>query len=330
LAKVIYYLAGSPSLEQSKRVVDKARANNFLFSFAHPEARKSAEHFCLHPHRRIFIDSGAYSVWNIGETVKLAEYIAFCKRMMSIAKCQLTFAALDVIPGSKSGPKPTEAEKTKACEVGWDNYQTMKQEGVPCLMTFHQFEHKRWLTRIADDSDYFAVAPRKSRDVTTDQKRQFLEHVFNEFKGRDGLPIKRIHGLGVSSSDFMKRFPFYSVDTTAWLQSVKAHSRAMGIDGGLKTEYWTLSKWEDRARQCKVPTKYLREMLGYGEYGGPRDLGGNSGDYWLMYLAADRAVETECRITDLWRNKGVDWGDHPRHDRLPFLCNHLPTQIVET
>jgi hypothetical protein len=321
---VIYYLAGSPSLEQLERVANKAKANNFLFTFAGSEARKCAKHFCVQPQRRIFIDSGAFSVWTKGAKVDLDEYLAFCKQIMGMAKCQVVFAALDVIPGKKNGPNPTGQEIERACDEGWNNFQTMKQEGIPCLMTFHQYEHHKWLTRIADDSDYFAVAPRKSRDVTTDQKRKFLEQVFDEFKGKDGLPTKKIHGLGVSSSELMRQFPFYSLDNTAWLQSVRSHSRAMS--SGFRTQYWTLKDWEDLAREQKMPTrsiKRLREMLGYGVYGEKADPEGNSGHYWLMYVAMDLAVETECRITDFWRSLGVDWGNHPRHDRLPFLCNSL-------
>jgi hypothetical protein len=319
---VIYYLAGSPSLEQLERVANKAQANNFLFTFAGSEARKCAKHFCIQPQRRIFIDSGAFSVWTKGAKVDLGEYLAFCKQIMGIAKCQVVFAALDVIPGKKNGPNPTGQEIARACDEGWNNYQTMKQEGIPCLMTFHQYEHQKWLTRIADDSDYFAVAPRKSRDVTTDQKRKFLEQVFDEFKGKDSMPTKKIHGLGVSSSAFMGQFPFYSVDNTAWLQSVRSHSRSH-LRGDWKTAYMTLRDWEERASSDGIPTKFLRPMLGYGVPGEKADPEGNSGHYWLMYLAMDAAVESECRIADFWRNKGVDWGDHPRHDRLPFLCNSL-------
>jgi len=325
---VIYYLAGSPDVKHLERAANKAHANNFLFTFAQPGARKCAEHFCIQPQRRLFIDSGAFSVWNNGEKVDLGEYIAFCKAIMSRAKCQLVFAALDVIPGHKGGEKLTANDVAKACDEGWENYQAMKQAGIPCLMTFHQFEHRRWLTRIADDSDYFAVAPRK-KGVNDHQKREFLQQVFRYIEGKKGSVRKRSHGLGVSSTDFMRQFPFYSVDSTAWLQSVRSHSRAMG--GGFHTEYWPLRKWEDLARRDKMPTRFLREMLGYGVYGEPADPEGNSGHYWLMYLAIDRAVDTECRITDFWRSKGVDWGDHPRHDRFPALCNSLPpNSSVET
>jgi len=306
---MIYYLAGSPSRKHLEREADRADANHFLFTFANPNARKCAEYFCMQPQRRLFIDSGAFSVWNTGGKIKLGEYIAFCKEIKNKAKCQLVFAALDVIPGTKNGPNPTEYEIVQACEEGWDNYQTMKQEGIQCLMTFHQFEHRKWLTRIADDSEYFAVAPRKKR-VTNEQKQKFLEHVFSYIQGKE-IPLrKKIHGLGVSSVDWMKQFPFYSLDNSAWLQSFLSHSRAILAENGFRTEYWTLKDFVEHPRAGRLPIGALREMLGFGLRDEKADLEGSSGYYYLMFLAICSAVETECLITDFWRSNGVVWDGH--------------------
>jgi hypothetical protein len=185
----------------------------------------------------------------------------------------------------------------------------MKQEGIPCLMTYHQFEHRRWLTRIADDSEYFAVAPRKT-GVTNDQKQKFLGNVFGYIQGKETSLKKKIHGLGVSSAAWMKQFPFYSVDNRAWLQSFLSHSRAILTEDGFRTEYWTLKDFAEHARADRVPARGLREMLGYGLPGEKADLEGNSGHYYLMYLAMSCVVETECLITEFWRSKGVVWDDH--------------------
>jgi hypothetical protein len=189
----------------------------------------------------------------------------------------------------------------------------MKQKGIPCLMTFHQSEHRRGLTRIADDSDYFAVAPRKSEN--TKEKFKWLETVFHYLHGREagGEARKKIHGLGISSPEWMMQFPFYSVDNTAWLQSFRSHSRAQFNTASNRTKYMSLEDWEERARDCDMPTTYLREMLGYAKRGERSDPEGNSGYYWLMKLAMDAAVETERRITDSWQQKGVVW-----HEQKPI------------
>ena len=306
---MIYYLAGSPSPEHLERESKSADANNFLFTFAEPGARKCAEYFCVQPQRRLFIDSGAYSVWEKGAKVDLGEYIAFCKKIMSMAKCQVSFAALDVIPGSKGSSNPTDSEIARACDEGWDNYQTMKQEGIPCLMTFHQFEHRKQLTLIANDSEYFAVAPRK-RGVTNRQKLEWLASIFQYLGVKEGPGRKKIHGLGVSSTAFMMQFPFYSVDNTAWLQCFRSHARAVLTEDGFHTKYWRLRDFEKRTARERVSKHDLREMLGYSLPSEKADPNGAHGYYYLMYLAMSCAVETQFLITEFWRSKGVVWEDH--------------------
>jgi hypothetical protein len=323
---VILYLAeSSMTPKQLDRLADKAGANNFLFSFAFPRARSSIEHFCLQPYRRIFVDSGAFSAWTKGKKVDLGQYIAFCKHIIDVTKCPVVFAALDVIPGSKHGPNPTGLEIAKACDEGWDNYQTMKQEGVsPCLMTYHDFEHVRYLKRIADDSDYFAVAPRKSKEITTDIKLKFLEDVFGYIQGSEGSVRKKIHGFGVSSVPFMERFPFYTVDTTAWEQSIRSglyrHTSIRDRRANLK-----LKDLDDGV------SPDLRELLGLRGVAGEKvDQNGNSGTYFLAIQAMKGDVLLQRRITDLWQRKGVIWDDQPRECGWPDVpCNPPCTRCLE-
>jgi len=286
---VILYLSGSTTPTRLEHIANKAGANHFLFTFAHQDAQDCAKHFCLQPDRRTFIDSGAYSVWSNGGNVDLAAYIAFCKEIMGMAECPVVFAALDVIAGKKADDElPTEGEIEKACAEGWNNYQTMKQQGIPCLATYHQFDDLRWLKRIADDSDYFAVGPRK-RGVSAIHRFKWLQEVFRYFGSS-----KKIHGFGVSTVDWMKEFPFFSVDSTAWLQSARAHLHFRSRGG--RPLGWTLEQWKKLARKYGMPTRYLKKSLGYGTRGKKPDPNG-PGSYWLMFVAMW-----------VWQEKGVDFG----------------------
>jgi hypothetical protein len=296
---VIFYLAGTLENKLLERIANYAGANHFLCSFASKGAQKNAKYFCEQPHRRIFVDSGAFSAWTKGQKIDLGDYMVFCKQVASIAKCPVVFAALDVIPGKKGDRNATQAEIQMACDEGWDNYQAMKREGIaPCLMTFHQLEHRRQLTRIADDSDYFAVSPRK--DLPTRERLHWLENVFS-YLGR----TKRIHGLGVSSVDWMERFPFFSVDNTGWLPSVRANLRR--IERRTGPIYTPLSYWKKFARRHGIHTRYLREMLGFSAPGEKPDPEANRGIYFRAWVAMECDVETQSSVTELWRSKGVDW-----------------------
>jgi hypothetical protein len=326
---MILYIAGNLQVEMLELISRKiivgtnsgfVGAENFLCSFADRSAQETARHFCVQPQRRIFIDSGAYSAWKNAKKerhgkkrdghgkINLSDYIAFCKEVDGIARCPVVYAALDIIPQNL-----TDSEIQRACDEGWDNYQTMKQEGIsPCLMTYHQFEHKRQLTRIMDDSDYFAVSPRK-RDVSTETKLKWLRQVFREcgyLEGMDKPRInKKIHGLGVSSVDWMEQFPFFSVDNTAWLPASKAHLRRQPTR---LTKHWSLDDWFRvmRVEESIAPDlmkEDIRRGLGYASPGDKPDPDANTGVYFLVTLAMWRDVETQHRVTELWRSKGVDW-----------------------
>lgn len=297
---MIFYLAGSLQNEQYERIANKAGANHFLCSFANPGAQQNAKYFCQQPHRRIFVDSGAFSEWKNGRKIKLGDYMVFCKQVATMAKCPVVFAALDVIPGKKEERNPTQAEIQMACDEGWQNYQAMKREGIsPCLMTYHQLEHGRQLTRIADDSDYFAVSPRKN--LPPRERLHWLESVF-ACLGR----TKRIHGLGVSSVPWMERFPFFSVDNTGWVPSVKANLRRIETRTGPRN--MSLGEWKKKLAGRKgIYTRYLRKMLDYSLPGEKPDPEANRGIYFRALVAIKCDVETQSRVTELWRSKGVDW-----------------------
>src|SRR5437016_13770095 len=67
---VFLYIAGNLQVEMLEKIADRAGANHFLCSFADPSARKAAKYFCVQPHRRVFVDSGAYSAWTKGKPIK--------------------------------------------------------------------------------------------------------------------------------------------------------------------------------------------------------------------------------------------------------------------
>lgn len=319
---MLVYLAGSLSPEVLEICAERApvcvgpiRINgewalsgspNFLFTFADRDARKSAKHFCVQPHRRILIDGGAFATWNeegkhLGEGAEdehsLEQYIAFCKEIQKLAKCPVTFIALDVIPGKKDEMEASFAETEEASEQGWENYQRMKQAGIPCLATFRQGGYPKWLTRIADDSDYFAIALRE-RGTSMADKLAWLENVSKHVG-----PWKKIHGVGVSSKQLMKAFPFFSVDRTDWLRTGK-HNPSRMRNGAHRS----LDEWKEIAWRDHIPTRELRKMLGYGTFS-LADPEGRVGPYWLDTLAMAHELRRQYEVTEFWRRKGVVWGD---------------------
>lgn len=356
---MLLYLAGELGPERLERLANKAGTNNFLFTFAHAGARSCARYFCVQPQRRIFIDSGSFTAWT--KEIKLddkylGEYMEFCKEIQRLAKCPVTFAALDIPLGKKGDKleKLTPAVIEQSCEKGWYNYQTMKQEGIPCLPTFHQLENIRWLRRIADDCDYFAVSPRK--DTRPEDRHSWLKGVFRYI----GI-AKRIHGLGVTSVDWMEQFPFFSVDNTAWLWGGKSQSyRHFAND---RAKYLPFEKWKDvqvgmvpkvlakaffdnpnqltcKAMEKETVYKSLSSLKGvvpggyvvmselplnwsgegtfidrYRPPGTKLDPDAKNGTYWFVVQAMIQDLAVEEHVTDHWRARGVVWDDKSEGER---------------
>lgn len=163
------------------------------------------------------LDSGAFSVWNRGETIDLDEYIRFC----SDAPTCSYYVNLDIIPGKPNDVKSkTPALIESACQGGWDNYQkmlkTLPLEKV--IPVFHQGDSFNWLERYLNfGTPYIGISP--ANDRTTVQKLLWLDEVQKYIFDSQGNPIVKTHGFAVTSFRLMKTMKWHSVDSASWVRS---------------------------------------------------------------------------------------------------------------
>jgi len=163
---------------------------------------------------RLFLDSGAFSAWSKGIQINLQEYISFCKRYEALLE---VMAVLDVIPGGP-GRSPTPEEIELAAQTSWDNYQTMLEAGLPkdkLLPCFHYGEDWRWLRKYMEVTDYVALGAMAK--LKEDARTRWLDFAMRILCDEQGLPAIRFHGFGMTSFFLMRRYPWYSVDSTSWV-----------------------------------------------------------------------------------------------------------------
>ncbi|MGA8555134.1 MAG: hypothetical protein WB630_12020 [Candidatus Acidiferrales bacterium] len=246
----------------------------------------------------MFLDSGAYSVWTKEKTIDIDEYVRFCLHIKKLAKCPVVFAALDVIPGNLENRYPTKQQIETACQEGWENYQYMLRKDVECVMTFHQGESKHWLRKIVGNSDYICVSPRKI-DTSDEEKYAWLKEVFKF------VPVDlKVHGLGVASGKFMESFPFYSVDSSAWIQGGKGASYIYFDRNSLEVKAVPRSRWMG-------DLKNFREA-NFGYLPRADRTIGDSSTYFYLEQAAKAYEALEKSMTELWQLRKVFWNDEPR------------------
>lgn len=162
---------------------------------------------------RFFLDSGAYSAWSRGTAIDIDEYIAFIKANIDhIEVC----ACLDAIPGAP-GRAATTKERIDAAETSWKNYLYMKAEGVDSIPVYHYGEDFKYLERMLDyGCDYIGIGGLVR--VPGAMRRHWLDRVFTRLCGADGLPIVKTHGFGMTAVPLIFRYPWYSIDSTTWIQ----------------------------------------------------------------------------------------------------------------
>jgi hypothetical protein len=165
----------------------------------------------MKPKMHLMLDSGAFSAWNSGEIINIDDFVKFVKQTPAFE----VVVNLDVIPGSRVagvvGPTPEEAAKGS-----WENYRYLLKKGVKAMPVFHYCEDWKWLDKILESGcRYFALGA--IAKVRRDSRIRWLDQVFTRLTNEKGIPYVKVHGLGVTDTQILQRYPWFSVDSTGWL-----------------------------------------------------------------------------------------------------------------
>lgn len=208
------------------------------------------------PSKNYFIDSGAYSVMTTGIEINLNDYIKYIKKHdLKI------YAGLDVIGN---------AEQTKK------NCDIMKQHGLKPIPTYHYGEDLKHLTEYFLEYDYIAIGGLVPLKSDKRKMKQFLDNCFAEITKIK--PLKKIHGFGLVNWEFMKRYPFYSVDATSWQNPTRYGQYFEMMNGKL---------------QRKNGDKAIKHII--------KDKNEQLKNSVLEFIKAEQY------ITKLWESRGIKW-----------------------
>jgi hypothetical protein len=148
---------------------------------------------------KLFLDSGAFSAFQNKTDVNIQNYIRFIKDHLHEIE---TYANLDSIGN---------------VEETWTNQAIMENEGLKPIPVYHLDEDPKYLDRCLK-YDYFAVGGLAS--ATGRALDPFLIDVFRKVcpKENNYYPISKVHGFGIATPQMVSKFPWYSLDTTSWVQ----------------------------------------------------------------------------------------------------------------
>lgn len=154
---------------------------------------------------RVFLDSGAFSAFTKGVTIDLPEYCEYIKRNQDIIEQEDGVLMASVLDGI-GDPLAT-----------YRNQLDMERHGVRPLPCFHYGEDERYLEWYTAHYPYVTIGGMVP--ISTSQLYYWLDRIWEKYlidgAGRAKL---KIHGFGMTSPDLMQRYPWFSVDSSSWVQ----------------------------------------------------------------------------------------------------------------
>lgn len=152
------------------------------------------------PQTKIFMDSGAYSTFSYGLPPQdVHEYIRFIEEHEHNIHI---YANLDVIG---------DAEAT------WKNQAAMEKAGLTPLPVFHPVsDNVKWLHKCINEYEYFAIGGvAHNPSITT--RIKVLDKCWHLLVDKDGKPTNKVHGFGLAAPKLIFRYPWYSIDTSSYM-----------------------------------------------------------------------------------------------------------------
>lgn len=146
---------------------------------------------------KIFIDSGAFTAHTQGIDIDLGEYCDWLHKWKHRIR---VYASLDVIGDWKGSLR---------------NQREMEDRGLTPLWVFHQGSPFEVLEEMIQEYDYIAIGGLVGKRASKTALVAFLDRCF-QILGK--YWPKKAHAFGMTSVPLLQRYPFYSADSTSWLQ----------------------------------------------------------------------------------------------------------------
>lgn len=197
--------------EQYQRLV--ANEGNLLESY-HYIGKERSVNMIRADGRQVFLDSGAFSAWSLGAKISIPEYCDYIKRNDDIIRKDdgvVLASVMDAI-GDALGT--------------YQNQLYMEQLGVQPLACFHYGEDPRYLQYYVSKYRYITLGGMVAQ--STPDLKIWLDEIWEKYlTDGAGRPIIKVHGFGLTTPELMRRYPWYSVDSSSWVQIARVGGMLM-------------------------------------------------------------------------------------------------------
>jgi hypothetical protein len=155
---------------------------------------------------KVFLDSGAFSANSLGVDIDLKGYCDYIKRNLDIIRVEDGVVMASVLDGI-GDPKKT-----------WENQIAMEQAGAKPLPCFHFGEDERYLEWYVQRYPYITIGGMVR--TSAEDVMQWLDRIWDRYLlDGSGRPRLKVHAFGVTTISLMERYPWWSVDSSSWIQA---------------------------------------------------------------------------------------------------------------
>lgn len=155
---------------------------------------------------KIFLDSGAFSAYTLGVDIDLPTYCRYIQENIDIIRHDDGVMIASVLDGIG------DAQKT------YENQLAMEAHGVKPLPCFHAGEDERYLEWYVKNYEYITLGGMVG--ASTKQLSIWLDRIWGQYlTDGSGNPRIKVHGFGITSVPLMEIYPWYSCDSSSWIQA---------------------------------------------------------------------------------------------------------------
>lgn len=188
--------------EREAQIVDTIP--NILESYHYVHRQKAVDEMRADG-AQVFLDSGAFSAWNMGATISLPKYCNYIQENEDIIRKDDGVIMASVLDGI-GDPLQT-----------YRNQLEMEARGVRPLPCFHFGEDERYLEFYIANYPYITLGGMVGK--TVEQLITWLDRIWERYIiDGSGRPKTKLHAFGITSVRVMERYPWYSVDSSSWIQ----------------------------------------------------------------------------------------------------------------
>ncbi|QJI53367.1 queuosine tRNA-ribosyltransferase [Alteromonas phage vB_AcoS-R7M] len=197
---------------------------------------------------KIFLDSGAFSAYTLGVNIDLPTYCEYIKRNDDIIRRDDGILMASVLDGI-GDPQET-----------YENQLAMESHGVRPLPCFHAGEDERYLEWYVSNYEYITLGGMVGG--STKQLMVWLDRIWDRYlTDGSGNPRIKVHGFGITSIPLMERYPWWSCDSSSWIQSAAFGSVIMPEYGPINVSDKSPSRHDPEQHVCNLNPEYKKHVL---------------------------------------------------------------------